>query len=90
MDPLAQFKESQKQSWVHFVPFEVLTTPAAALLVKHAGITAGMKVLDVACGTGVVAITAARTGAAVTALDLTPQLLERAKENARLAQVHVE
>jgi SAM-dependent methyltransferase len=90
MDPLAQFKESQKQSWVHFVPFEVLTTPAAALLVKHAGITPGMKVLDVACGTGVVAITAARTGAAVTALDLTPQLLERAKENARLAQVHVE
>jgi len=26
MDPFAQFKESQKQSWVHFVPFEVLTT----------------------------------------------------------------
>jgi SAM-dependent methyltransferase len=90
MDALAQFKEIQKQSWVNFVPFEAFTTPAAALLVKHGGITPRMKVLDVACGTGVVAITAARLGATVTALDLTPQLLERAKENACLAQVQVE
>lgn len=90
MDALAQFKEAQKQSWVHFTPFEAITTPAAACLVKHAAIAAAMKVLDVACGTGVVAITAARLGATVTALDLTPQLLDRAKENARLAQVQVE
>jgi SAM-dependent methyltransferase len=47
-------------------------------------------VLDVACGTGVAAITAARAGARVAGLDLTPQLLERARENARLAQVDVE
>ena len=90
MDQIAQFKEAQKQSWVHFTPFEAITTPAAAQLVKHAGIRPGMRVLDVASGTGVVAITAARTGAMVTALDLTPQLLERAKENARIAQVQVE
>ena len=90
MDALAQFKEMQKQSWVNFTPFEVLTTPAAARLVSHAALALGMQVLDVACGTGVVAITAARLGAVVTALDLTPQLLERAKENARLAQVQVE
>jgi SAM-dependent methyltransferase len=45
--------------------------------------------LDVGCGTGVVAITAARLGAHVTAIDLTPQLLERARENASLAQVDV-
>src|SRR4029077_9545323 len=89
MDGIAQFKEAQKQSWVHFTPFEAITTPTAARLVKHAGITPGMKVLDVACGTGVVAITAARLDATVTALDLTPQLLDRAKENARLAQVQV-
>ncbi len=49
-----------------------------------------MKVLDVASETGVVAITVARAGAMVTALDLTPQLLERAKGNARIAQVQVE
>jgi SAM-dependent methyltransferase len=90
MDGLAQFKEMQKQSWVNFTPFEALTTPEAARLVSYAAIAPGMRVLDVACGTGVVAITAARLGGLVTALDLTPQLLERAKENARLARVQIE
>jgi SAM-dependent methyltransferase len=90
MDALRQLKETQKQSWVHFTPFETLTTPAAARLVRHAGVGPGMRVLDVACGTGVVAITAARLGASATALDLTPQLLERARENASLAQVQIE
>ena len=90
MDGIAQFKQMHKQSWPHFVPFEALTTPEAARLVQHAGIAPGMKVLDVGCGTGVVAITVARLGGKVTALDLTPELLERAKENARLAQVNIE
>jgi SAM-dependent methyltransferase len=38
----------------------------------------------------VVAITAARLGARVTALDLTPELLERARENARLINLDIE
>jgi SAM-dependent methyltransferase len=38
----------------------------------------------------VAAITAARVGARVTALDLTPELLVRARENARLANLDVE
>ena len=46
--------------------------------------------LDVGCGTGVVAITAARLGARVTGVDLTPQLLARARENAVVALVDVE
>jgi ubiquinone/menaquinone biosynthesis C-methylase UbiE len=46
--------------------------------------------LDVGCGTGVVAITAARRGARVSAIDLTPQLLDRARENAATASVHVD
>ena len=62
MDALRQLKETQKQSWVHFTPFETLTTPAAARLVKHAGVGPGMGVLDVACADQVVAITAARPG----------------------------
>jgi SAM-dependent methyltransferase len=45
------------------------------LLVEAAGISAGDRVLDVAAGTGNVAIPAARTGARVTASDLTPELL---------------
>jgi SAM-dependent methyltransferase len=90
MDPLTQFKEAQRQGWAHFVPVEIFTTPTAARLIKHAKIAAGQRVLDVACGTGVVAITAARAGARVSGLDLTPQLLERARENARLATVEID
>ena len=89
-DVLAKFKEGQRQGWKHFAPLEMMTTPPAARLVKHAEVRAGHEVLDVACGTGVVAITAARTGATVRGLDLTPELLERAKENAQIAGVAVE
>jgi ubiquinone/menaquinone biosynthesis C-methylase UbiE len=84
MDALAQFKEAQKQSWASFVPFEMATTGPAAQLVRFAEIRAGQRVLDVGCGTGVVAITAARKGADVTGLDLTPELLARARENATI------
>ena len=90
MDDLTQFKQAQKDSWRHFAPMEALTTPSAARLVKFAGVAKGMRVLDVGCGTGVVAVTAARLGARVKGADLTPQLLERARENSRLADVEVE
>jgi SAM-dependent methyltransferase len=90
VDPFEQIKQAQKQGWVHFVPLEALTTPAAAKLVRHAGVQAGQRVLDVACGTGVVAITAARAGANVSALDLTPELLARAREHGEVAGVKVD
>src|SRR5881628_248600 len=90
VDPLARFKEAQREGWAHFAPFEALTTPPAAELVRRASPRAGQRVLDVACGTGVVAVTAARAGARVSGLDLTPQLLEQARENARLANVEIE
>jgi SAM-dependent methyltransferase len=89
-DPLKQFKDMQKQGWVHFGPLEALTIPQSARLVRHAGVRAGQRVLDVGCGTGVVAVTAARRGALVTGLDLTPALLEQARENSRIAGVTVE
>jgi 2-polyprenyl-3-methyl-5-hydroxy-6-metoxy-1,4-benzoquinol methylase len=89
-DPLARFKEAQREGWAHFAPLEALTTPPAAELVHRANPRAGQRVLDVACGTGVVAVTAARLGARVTGLDLTPELLERARENARIAGVDIE
>ena len=90
MDALSEFKERQKEGWKNFAPLEVVTMPAAARLVQFAGINSGNRVLDVGCGTGVVAITAARLGAKVRAADLTPELLERARENARIANVDIE
>ncbi len=71
--------------WASFAPAANFTTPVAGELVRFAAITAGEKVLDVGTGTGVVAITAARRGADVTGLDLTPPLLEKARENERIA-----
>jgi SAM-dependent methyltransferase len=89
-DLLAGFKAVQRAGWAHFAPLQAITTMPAADLVKFAGIRPGQRVLDVACGTGVVAITAARAGAAVTALDLTPELLAVGRNNARTAGVEIE
>lgn len=89
-DDIAKFKEAQRQGWKHFAPLEAWTTTAAARLVKFARVGSGQNVLDVACGTGVVAITAGRIGARVRGLDLTPELLERARENARIANLEID
>ncbi len=51
-------------------------------LVTAAGIAKGQRVLDVAAGTGNVAIPAALTGAEVVATDLTPELLDVGRRDA--------
>src|SRR5262249_37832690 len=70
-----------------FAVLESLTATAAPRLVRFAGIPPGSEVLDVACGSGVVALTAARLGAKVTGVDLTPELVARARENAALMKL---
>ena len=87
MDPIAQFKDGQKVAWASFTALESVTGSVAPRLVEFAGISRGAEVLDVACGTGVVALTAARLGARVTGIDLTPELVSRAKENAAILQL---
>ena len=89
-DPFVQFKATQREGWGLFTPVEVYTTMCAGHLVNYAGIRSGQKVLDVACGTGVVSVTAARGGASVSGLDLSPVLLERAAHNASIAQVSID
>jgi SAM-dependent methyltransferase len=49
----------------------------------------GKRVLDVACGTGTIAIEAASQGAHVTGVDLTPKMLEIAQHRANKAGVNV-
>jgi SAM-dependent methyltransferase len=87
MDALDQFKATQKAAWATFALLENLTSTAAPHLVRLAGIRAGAKVLDVACGTGVVSLTAARAGATVHGIDLTPELIQHARENAELTRL---
>ncbi len=89
-DPFARFKAAQREAWASFVPVEIMTTPPAAALVEFALVDKGHKVLDVACGTGVVAVTAACRGARVSGLDLAPELIERARKNAEIAGVEID
>ena len=78
MDPMAEFKSRQRETWT--------MGNFGDLAVTHfARVNSGQAVLDVGTGTGVVAITARRIGARVTGLDLTPAMLAMAKENANVA-----
>lgn len=60
-----------------------------ARLVALAGMSAGERVLDVAAGAGNATLPAARAGGVVTAVDITPSLLEAGAERARAAGVDV-
>ena len=87
MDPMAEFKSRQRETWTmgNFGDLAVFTTPVAGHLTRFANVNSDQAILDVGTGTGVVAITARRIGAKVTALDLTPAMLAMAKENADVA-----
>jgi SAM-dependent methyltransferase len=61
-----------------------------AELVAACGISAGQRVLDVAAGTGNVAIRAAETGAQVVASDLTPENFEAGRREARARGVELD
>jgi len=61
--------------------------PLGARLVEACDIHAGTTVLDVACGTGNAALPAARAGADVVAVDLTPELMDVGRQCARAAEL---
>ena len=82
--------EITKQVWAagDYPTLSKSILPVSAKVVRVASVRPGECVLDVACGTGPVAITARRAGAEVDALDITPELLARAKDEAARADVH--
>lgn len=63
---------------------------AAATLVDAIPVTTADEVLDVACGTGNVALTAHRRGATVTAIDIAPAMLELARERAAVIDAPID
>lgn len=81
---VAEFKESQRRMWEagDYPPVGQLIEPGAFRLVTEAGVGPGERVLDVGCGSGSVAIAAARSGADVVAIDITDAWFEAARERA--------
>jgi SAM-dependent methyltransferase len=61
---------------------EQVMAPLGSVLVGATGIGPGVRVLDVAAGSGNISIPAAMTGATVVSSDLTPELLHRSQKRA--------
>lgn len=59
-------------------------------LVERVGVSAGERVLDVACGSGNATIPAAVAGGEVTGVDITPELFEPGRRRAAEAGVEIE
>jgi SAM-dependent methyltransferase len=83
-DEIAAFKERHHATWAagDFASVARFTEDVAAHCANQLEIEHGEELLDVATGTGNVAIEAAKRGAMVTGLDLTPELLDVARRRA--------
>jgi ubiquinone/menaquinone biosynthesis C-methylase UbiE len=84
-------KQGQKAMWSmgDYPDLAKRIEDVAERLVEAVGAREGMQLLDVATGSGNVAIAAARAGASVTGLDLTPELLDAARRRAGESGVEV-
>jgi SAM-dependent methyltransferase len=63
---------------------------ASDTIMDKAAVSSGDELLDVACGTGNLAIPAAQRGAKVTAMDITPKLVEIARAEAAEAGLDID
>jgi SAM-dependent methyltransferase len=81
---LLQLKQAIRATWMaaDFGQIARYMEKEAAAFVERRSIIHGMKVLDVACATGNVAVPAARKGAQVVGIDIEPNLLEQARHRA--------
>ena len=91
--PDAELKARHRAMWAsgdYPSMVETFLLPLGPRLVEACGIGAGMKVLDVAAGTGNASIPAAERGAEVVASDLTPELLDAGRAVAEAKGVELE
>ena len=91
-DELAGLKALQRAIWSagDYDAIAELFWDVGAVVAEAAAIEPGMKVLDVATGTGNAAIRAAQAGSDVVGLDLTPELFDDARRREALAGVRVQ
>jgi len=85
--PIEQVKAAMRSTWMagDFGVIARNTAAAAAAFIARLNIPAGATALDVACGTGNLAIPLARQGCTVTGADIAVNLLEQARERATAA-----
>jgi SAM-dependent methyltransferase len=81
---LDALKEGARRVWAagDYPAISTTLAGAGAATARRAAAGPGLRLLDVAAGDGNVAIPAAQAGAAVTAVDLTPELLEAGRARA--------
>lgn len=82
---LQALKTRLRATWIAGDFGEIAKSYAAGAeeFVQSLNLQPGMRVLDVASGTGNLALPAARLGAVVTGVDIAPNLVEQARENAK-------
>jgi SAM-dependent methyltransferase len=89
----AELKQRHRAMWAsgdYPSMVETFLLPLGPRLVEACGVSSGMKVLDVAAGTGNASIPAAERGAEVVASDLTPELFDAGRQRAAAAGVELE
>jgi ubiquinone/menaquinone biosynthesis C-methylase UbiE len=89
---LESLKVKQQQIWSSgdYRRIAWITVPLARELVEAVEVRPGAQVLDVACGTGHVALEAARTICDVTGIDYVPELVEVARRRAQAEGLDVQ
>jgi ubiquinone/menaquinone biosynthesis C-methylase UbiE len=81
---LETLKSRLKATWIagDFGQIAKATARGAAEFIERLNLKPGTRLLDVACGSGTLALPAARAGAIVTGVDIAPNLIQQARENA--------
>jgi len=93
MTPIADLKRVHRATWAagdYAAVAEVIDVVPPRDLLARMDLTPGHEVLDVATGTGNVALQAAAAGAQVVGIDLTPELFATARRRAEHLRVAVE
>ena len=87
-----RLKEQMKTTWMagDFGQIAKYTEAEAESFIERLDIRSGMKVLDVACGTGNLSLPAARKGAQVVGVDIATNLLEQARARASAEELPAE
>jgi SAM-dependent methyltransferase len=85
LSQLESLKTRLRATWIagDFGEIAKAYARGAEEFIQSLNLQPGVRVLDVACGTGNLALPAARLGAVVTGVDIAPNLLEQARETAK-------